>query len=88
MDWIKLWVFQALGIGFGGRRRVLRAMREYVEGGVEKPFKTHGRFSFSERLAMAFFCALIRSPVAFILLFPVFVVTGTTLAMRALGFIA
>lgn len=88
MDWVKLWVFQVLGIGFGGRRRVLRAMREYVEVGVEKPFKTRGRFSLNERLAMAFFCTLIRSPVAVILLFPVFVVTGTTLALRALGFIA
>lgn len=88
MDWVKLWVFQVLGVGFAGRRRVLRAMREYVEGGIERPFKPCGQFTFGERVAMAFFCALIRSPVAVILLFPVFVVTGTTLALRALGFIA
>lgn len=87
MDWVKLWVFQVLGIGFAGRRRVLRAMREYVEGGIERPFKPRGQFSFCERLAMAFFCTIIRSPLAVVLLLPVFVLAGLTLGLRAVGFL-
>lgn len=88
MNWVKLWVFQILGVGFGGRRRVLRAMRAFVEGGIDEPFGTSGRFSFRERLAMAFFCTLIRSPLAVILLPLVFVLAGITLGLRALGFLA
>lgn len=87
MNWVKLWVFQMLGIGFGGRRRVLRAMRRFVEAGIDQPFKPCGQFTFGERLAMAFFCTFIRSPLGVILLLPVFVVTGTTLALQALGFL-
>jgi hypothetical protein len=87
VDWIKSWVFQLLGIGFAGRRRVLRAMRKFVEAGVDKPFKPRGQFSFGERLAMAFFCTLIRSPLAAILLLPVFVLAGLTLGLQALGFL-
>ena len=87
MNWVKLWVFQILGIGFGGRRRVLRAMRRFVEAGIDKPFGTSGRFSFRERLAMAFFCTLIRSPLSVILLPLVFVLAGVTLGLRTLGFL-
>lgn len=87
MNWVKLWVFQVLGLGFGGRRRVLRAMRAFVEGGIDQPFKPRGQFSFGERLAMAFFCTFIRSPLAVILLPPVFVLAGITLGLRALGFL-
>lgn len=87
MNWVKLWVFQVLGVGFAGRRRVLRAMRGFVEGGIEKPFCTRGHFSFRERLAMAFFAVLIRSPLSVILLPPVFVLAGFMFGLRALGFL-
>lgn len=88
MNWVKLWVFQMLGVGFAGRRRVLRAMRAFVEDGVDKPFTPRGRFSFRERLAMAFFCTLIRSPLSVILLPPVFVLAGFMFGLRGLGFLA
>lgn len=85
MSWVKLWVFQMLGVGFAGRRRVLRAMRRFVEAGIDQPFKPCGPFTFRERLAMAFFCTFVRSPLAVILLLPVFVLAGITLGLRSLG---
>ena len=87
MNWIKLWVFQALGVGFAGRRRVLRAMRAFVEGGIEQPFCPRGRFSWRERAAMALFCVLLRSPITVLLLPPVFVATGFFFGLRAAGFL-
>lgn len=86
MHWVKLWVFQALGVGFAGRRRVLVAMRAFVAAGIAEPFCPRGRFSFRERVAMAFFAVLIRQPLAVGLLPPVFVLTGFFFGARALGF--
>lgn len=87
MHWVKLWVFQALGVGFAGRRRVLVAMRAFVAGGIDEPFCPRGRFTFRERVAMAFFAVLIRQPLAVFFLPPVFVLTGFFFGLRALGFL-
>jgi hypothetical protein len=85
MNWIKRWVFLFLGIGFAGKRRVLRAMAEFVKTDMTI-FEPRGRFAFKERLAMAFFGALIRSPAAVLSLFPALLLALLTYAMRALGF--